>query len=167
MNIRNAPSIFDGLNESREILCASCGQPINRELWILLGCKSQENTAAISYCSEACCEKGRRMPFGHIRRGDRFEYLGEEWVRTKGTFAKRVSSLGMPGFEWPMNVKTLVKPLRAELVVKAPRRHKWEYYRVGNHPKGARGKRCLICGFSGKLHVLAKYGIPECDSRGK
>jgi hypothetical protein len=43
------------------------------------------------------------------------------------------------------------------------RRHVWEYYRVGDHPKGARGKRCKVCGWSGKLHILTKYGVPECS----
>ena len=44
------------------------------------------------------------------------------------------------------------------------RRHVWEHYTIGNHPKGSKGKRCKICGWSGKLHTLAKYGVPECSA---
>ena len=47
--------------------------------------------------------------FGQIRKGERFWFEGTEWKRTQGTFAKRVSDLGQPGYHWPFKVSTLVE----------------------------------------------------------
>jgi hypothetical protein len=51
--------------------------------------------------------------FGSIKRGARFIHNGEEWVRTRGTFAMRVREIGTGAVGWPFKVATIVLPPNA------------------------------------------------------
>ncbi len=45
--------------------------------------------------------------FGQIKRGQKFIYNGEVWIRTKGTFARREGG-EVPFHHWPFSVEEIV-----------------------------------------------------------
>lgn len=46
--------------------------------------------------------------FGQIKRGQKFIYNGEVWIRTKGTFARREGG-EVPFYHWPFSVEEIVE----------------------------------------------------------
>jgi hypothetical protein len=46
--------------------------------------------------------------FGEIKRGQRFMYHGQSWVRTQGRFALPVRQLGTGQAGWPIDLDTKV-----------------------------------------------------------